>query len=410
MKRNLAPLFVGVTRFSLYIPGAQQWNLSAGSGSEDEYRKQLFDQDRLDLRLDIFLNYSLPQLELASEGFDVVHAVQYSSLLPEKYRNSLEAAEKEYDFLKLIQSDDPQVHSDCVHQIVEERAKLCGYDVLNYAWYRLDDDDLLGTSFFDRLSEYVSPAFNGFVVSFGLGYSAFYSDGLFHNFRSLHRPKNSVGQAYICEFVAKTSSYAEANQYNHAKVDLAIPTILDSRKAGFITTLHPSQDGHDRGDGASVFGAILKEQSMLPPASVSPSFSAEFPVVKSVLENINYSLVIKKSVEVSTNPSIWAVEITDQLIELRFDISSDVGTQDSRIFVGFEFDEMALPVPHWPWIEFQGTQLVAGNLIANGSEIRLYLLLPKEYVGKSALLRLWHSRSYVGEIKLKNFTAVGLNG
>ena len=146
-------LFIGQTRFSLYIPNSMSWNL-ARSKSEDEYMKALYADERLGPRMDIFENLSVPQLALAAEDHHVVHFVQYSSSLPEKYQTRLRALAEKYDFLELYVNDSQVQHSELINRAAKERLEN-ERGLVSFAWYRLDDDDILGKDFFKMAEPYV---------------------------------------------------------------------------------------------------------------------------------------------------------------------------------------------------------------------------------------------------------------
>jgi len=67
--------FIGRTRYSLFVPNSASWRLSQAEDDQraEEYQETLYNEDRLKVREDIFLNHTLPNLALAAEGFDVTH-------------------------------------------------------------------------------------------------------------------------------------------------------------------------------------------------------------------------------------------------------------------------------------------------------------------------------------------------
>ena len=94
-------MFVGHTRFSLFVPDSASWRASnEHTGfSEDEYRDYLYDHARLALRTDIFLNHTVPTLAKAAEGFDVKHVVSFSESLPQKFKEQLQEAADKFNVL-----------------------------------------------------------------------------------------------------------------------------------------------------------------------------------------------------------------------------------------------------------------------------------------------------------------------
>src|SRR5699024_123586 len=96
-------MFIGQTRFSLFMPGSSAWRASDNTRfrSESEYLEYLYSEERLEARAKLFFDFSLPQLADAARGYDVTHLVSYSDSLPAKYQRQLEEAAAGYDFLQL---------------------------------------------------------------------------------------------------------------------------------------------------------------------------------------------------------------------------------------------------------------------------------------------------------------------
>ena len=101
-------MFVGHTRFSLFVPDSVSWRASNEQTgfSEDEYRDYLYDDARLSLRTDIFLNHTVPTLAKAAEDFDVKHVVSFSESLPQKFKEQLQKAADSFDVLHLDELPD----------------------------------------------------------------------------------------------------------------------------------------------------------------------------------------------------------------------------------------------------------------------------------------------------------------
>ena len=239
--------FLGTTRFSLYEPTSPSWRLSRkdGRSDQDRYKRRLFSPDRMKSRIEIFFDHSLPLLAQGSRDHKLVHVVSFSEELPPQYRDYLENAVQQYDWLRL----------DC--RGPENRRGISLDDLAResfspgetYAEYRLDDDDLLASTYFDTLSSYVSESHVGFYVSFGLGIQAFYRDQTFLEPRIEHRPKIAIGLARICR-VEPNGKITGPRRVSHTQSDRHAPIIVDSQSFQFLHTLHLSQDsGVDKPDG-----------------------------------------------------------------------------------------------------------------------------------------------------------------
>lgn len=240
-------LFLGHTRFSLFEPESPSWRLSRADESQNQaiYEAVLFSKERLDGRARIFFEHTLPTLEIAAEGFKFVHVVSFSENLPLEYREKLYEARKKYDWLELDERS------------LKSRGAARGTEFLRdhlqagelFASFRLDDDDILATNFFQRAAKFVNHENVGRIVSLGLGIEAYFEDGHFIAPRMEHRPKIAIGLLSIGK-LSESGRVQKPRPIAHTKSDLANIVILDSREIGFIHTMHGSQDsGVDKEDG-----------------------------------------------------------------------------------------------------------------------------------------------------------------
>lgn len=189
--------YFGVTRFSIYRPRNNDWEIS----KEDElcYQEKLFADDRLRSRIDLFANIALPIYERFSETYDYQHLLLYSEELPFSYKQELFSLKRKYDFLDLIEV--PPVVNPFSHALdcISNKLERMGYHGL-FCWFRIDDDDFLPANFLDMLKIYVSDNHVGFCISFGKGISAIYLGGVYRNLREVYWPKFSAGQAFVGNF------------------------------------------------------------------------------------------------------------------------------------------------------------------------------------------------------------------
>ena len=236
--------FYGVTRFSTYLPGNKAW-LSAQL-SEDEYQAHLFDDERLRRRAQIFFRYALPHYQAMADRHAYRHIVHYTDSLPEKWRDELHAAASRFPVVLL---DNVTETLDSV-ETVRRHVATEHPDTDVVAWFRIDDDDILASSYLDRLSDYATPEHDGWAVSFGLGAGAMYDGQKFVNARRMLIHGPSQGQAYIGRFDARSESISFPRAINHHREDTVAPMICDSREYAFLQTFHEHQDqtyntGHD---------------------------------------------------------------------------------------------------------------------------------------------------------------------
>lgn len=232
-------MFVGQTRFSIYNPGSGAWKSSSktDSNTEDDFAEYLYSDSRLAPRAEIFFNYSLPMLAQAAERHRLLHIISYSSNLPEKYRDQLKSAALAHPFIVLDEKEPGEQASSWMELVP---SNLAIGDIVGA--YRLDDDDLLASDFFDRMSQYLDPAFAGMWVSFANGYTAVLSDGVVVNPRQLTWPKIAIGLTGIYRKDPDQTFSGPSLRGGHNRVDQNSPVILDSREPSFLWLRSAGQD------------------------------------------------------------------------------------------------------------------------------------------------------------------------
>lgn len=234
--------YIGHTRFSLYEPESGAWRLtrSLNGGSQDalaEYAKTLFSGKRLNGRFEIFLKHTLPTLEMARRGRNLLHIVSYSEELPVYYKKKLQRASDQYDWLKLDLRTAENRSGSPIESYVSThvpRGEVC-------AIYRLDDDDILGTNYFDQLEPYLTRDNVGKVVSLGFGVMGLFEDGQYTAMKIEHTPKIALGLARIFHH-SPEGKVIGPSATNHILTDRHYPVILDSRQVSFIHSIHFMQD------------------------------------------------------------------------------------------------------------------------------------------------------------------------
>lgn len=359
----------------------------------------------MDSRIDIFLNISLPLIAEAMKGYRLVHIVQISEQLPENYKQALYDAAEIYDFLQI------SVHSGSDHQgaVVENTAKELAEEIsqeeVTFAWYRIDDDDLIATHFFDSMSRFVKPEFAGFVASLGEGYSGVFHKGKIWDLRHLYRPKSSVGQLYVCKLNKVTGELIQPPRADHAKIDKWAPTIIDSQVPSFLTMRHPHQD--------TVAGAVsnrpgiekilMDHKNLLyadPLADFSkhfaPSRNFVFPALFVVADS---SLEGAEKVSVSTVPLKFGIPKIGEFSSIDFKLIAHDAADGSRVLISIDFQEPIDFDLHWPWQSFTSTSIVAGFPLAPVLTERFILQLPFDF-SSPITISIWHSRHQTSPVEL----------
>lgn len=285
-------MFVGHTRFSLFVPDSASWRASNEQTgfSEDEYRDYLYDDARLSLRTDIFLNHTVPTLAKAAEGFDVKHVVSFSKSLPQKYKAQLKEAANKFEILHLDELSDGDSGWTAVRRYVQA-TEFKG----TFGRYRLDDDDVLSAHYFRTTAPYIKPEFEGMLVSMPLGIEAVYVDGQFFHLREAHTPMNSMGLMSICS-VKEDGSVVEPQSGPHDKSDRYAPVILDASQVGYLRAIHAGQDNAMRHEPSVVMSRLMENMAGFPPFTDVAALEVAFPTVAKQMQSTSTPLSIDDTV------------------------------------------------------------------------------------------------------------------
>lgn len=230
--------YFGVTRFSVFSPGSLAWVLSKDKKEKKQYIENLYSEERMTVRSDIFFRKALPSYELMGKSYLYKHIVQYSEELPDKWKDKLFEAAAKYSFV--ILQNVSKIES--AHDVIRDYLKNLDACDSVVTMFRVDDDDVLSFDYLYQLSRYSVEDNIGKAVSFGSGLAAIYSNGKFENFRKFRKLLMSQGQAYIGNYDSKRGKVFFPRTGNHARIDELTPVILDSRSIAFLQTSHDLQD------------------------------------------------------------------------------------------------------------------------------------------------------------------------
>lgn len=278
-------VFVGATRFSVYSPKTvADPRRGAGFRNEEEYRDYLFSESRLSQRAHVFLEMSLPQIEIGARGHHVRHVVHYSPELPQKYRDALEAAGERYPFLVLneVREGNPRIRpAELGARLAQEVGAQDGV----FGTYTIDDDNVLATSYFDQVAPYLTREHAGWIVSMAAGVAALYVDGGFYLVRRDRQPKTSIGLLDVCR-VDGDRIVVPAPIQGHGRADEANPVILDSRRTAYLHGFGDSQDTWLRASrkaGQSPLDKAREEVMIMPRLEEDEVLADNFPVLEGML-------------------------------------------------------------------------------------------------------------------------------
>lgn len=268
--------FIGTTRFSIYDPSSLVWKSTSGFNSPKEYLDYLYAPERLEPRLRILTKFSMPLIAAAAEKHPIRHLIRYSTEMPEKYIEQLTELSNQYDFIVL------EPHS-------EGKSSLNPYKIgeelsggsKTYGIYRLDDDDLLTSDFFDQTIRYVSPAFAGMKVSLASGITGLYDGEKFSTFRYCYRPKIAIGLLGIYT-TDSTGKFISPPDSPHHIADRFGSVILNSERPSYFWTRHVGQD--TTFDATDKNSEIIRELNTFEPLSPSCDVEKIFPSMQGAIK------------------------------------------------------------------------------------------------------------------------------
>ena len=237
VRTDRVPPVYGATRYSVFVPGSLEWQLSSTGEDEQAYRERLWSAERMGPRQQVFLEWATPIYQGFHDAYGYRHVVQYSAEMPARWRDALLDAAATYPVLLPVPSHRWQ---DRVGAIRDDlRARDAGPGPV--AWLRVDDDDLLATTFLDRLVPLVTAAHDGWSVSFGKGLTAEYEDGRLHRFGLTNRTMASMGQTFVGT-VDRSGSPTFPPLVSHVRAHREMPVAVDSREVAYLRLLHDQQD------------------------------------------------------------------------------------------------------------------------------------------------------------------------
>lgn len=240
-------MYIAVTRFSVFKPNSSAWSSTRSINdieSIQNYKNELFNEERLNFRIGFLSKVTIPLLKKASQGFKLVQVIEYSNILPQKFKNILFKLELQYDFIKLNEYDEMGNSKLTFQEIAIEHFQLKEEKSnIILGQFTLDDDDCLTLDYFKKSIKYLNKAFYGHILSYGSGvYGIFDENNKLINITETYHPKVNIGLMRIGIYKHETKTIALPRLGRHTRSDTYSPTILDSRDISFWWSKHKSQD------------------------------------------------------------------------------------------------------------------------------------------------------------------------
>lgn len=265
-----------IVRYSV-LHYSNAWILSKESATIEQYATALFDEKRLNLKFDFFSNLTLPSVAAQKrENTNCSHEVVVftSDELPTEHMKKLMSLSQEIAFT-IIPVKRDQNYARICNEYIKKQFLEAEKDAL-YATVRLDDDDVLADTYEQRLSSYLTPLNDDYVVTFPLGYESYFtiSNNKCHleNTLNINFKKIALGLAHIGQYNATENSFSSKtlNIYqtgNHTKVDERFNVIYDMTPRMYLRVSYEMQDTKGAG-----YRKRLKQAASIPPEEVKLSF------------------------------------------------------------------------------------------------------------------------------------------
>lgn len=224
---------------------ARSWKI--GQSSLDEYRKSLFDTERLNLHERIFFDLTFKSILKASEAIDYefTFIMFISSELPRAYKDRIYTLASKFEFFLIKELGVDEKTLPSIDKEVLKNLSESNEDTL-YATVRLDDDDAIHPEFLLNLDKLLTLENIGYGISFSCGYSGMFDGTKFSSFHRMNAINNAQGQAVI-SFRKADGEVSDAvsvfsPRISHSRLHWAIPVRVDGRKPMYIRTVHEHGD------------------------------------------------------------------------------------------------------------------------------------------------------------------------
>ncbi|MGP5144519.1 MULTISPECIES: glycosyltransferase [Halomonadaceae] len=257
MKRHI---FV-IIRYSVLTESKSAWMI--GRDSEfDDYKRKLFDSERLRLHENLFRNVTFPSL-LKMDSSSTTVLLFTSDELPSAFLENIKDLISPHNNIRIILTPKVGVLNAHIENNLEKELKSFEDDVC-YATVRLDDDDAMSDSFHKKLFYYVRPQFKGHAISFPYGFAGVFDGDNYTGFYERKIPMTAQGLSYIDVYTKDSGLPRRASVFhlgNHMKVDDKVPLIMNPSKSMYVRTIHEHSDIYsDRlRDKASVTKLVSNE-------------------------------------------------------------------------------------------------------------------------------------------------------
>ena len=233
----------GFIRYSILVDNTEGSTWGMGRNiSYDKLKSELFSESRLNQRVFLFENFTLPSLEsLQSKEYELHIVLLTSEMLPEWHMEYLKKLKDAYPFIEIYPVD-TKIGSmqNMVSSIINDRVS----DNEVYCTFRVDDDDALSSTFIKDIQKYIKEDYVGMGISLPLGYSGYFDYNIkkITMYGETYIPMTSQGLALIsskgCRPPHIFSLIESPTRDGHRRIDTQVPVILLSKNHSYFRVLH----------------------------------------------------------------------------------------------------------------------------------------------------------------------------
>lgn len=239
-----------LVRYSVLASRQRGWKLARRE--RDDYRRQLFSSERLELRAWLFANLAAPSIVRNSRiaGVSSSTLIFTSTELPDSARTRLDAIARTIPNSRVIPLDEGCAYpAAAAENVIRNILDTFGEETV-YATVQIDDDDLLSPAFMESIRHYLDRPFCGHVVSCARGYigEIDLSTRAFFQFRHFYSPNAMIGLSYINAYDPATRKFQDPDAASgfslgtHVAVDERRPVIVSAATPCWIRTFHEEND------------------------------------------------------------------------------------------------------------------------------------------------------------------------
>src|SRR5690606_7069414 len=115
----------------------------ASRRADGDYSTTLFEEERMKMRCDIFIDLAAPIYQTWADQYEYRHVVHFSSDLPDQWLDRLEDAARRHPFIVL----DEVTEAVRTQSVITSDLRTHGHGAGVVVRLRIDDDDLLAADY-----------------------------------------------------------------------------------------------------------------------------------------------------------------------------------------------------------------------------------------------------------------------